>query len=163
GSTRRILAITAAVSDRTGCAVLARRARLPERLRTAGIRGPSEDEEQVGEAVQVGERKRVHRRDEQRFDLGSAADRPGEGEPRRASRRRGSSRLRRRRGCRCASVSQARPYDAASPLTPGGTSRFPQTPSTGPLRGQELRRPSAAYAPARRGGEPSSRTRAPAC
>src|SRR5207249_8096885 len=49
----------------------------PERLLAAEVRAPREDEEQVGETVQVDERERVHaeRLRAQRGDLGAAADR----------------------------------------------------------------------------------------
>src|SRR5215218_9756041 len=56
---------------------LTRGARLPERLAAFGVRGAREDEEQVGEAVQVDERSRVEvplARHGQHLALDAAAD-----------------------------------------------------------------------------------------
>src|SRR5207244_8637162 len=53
-------------------------ARLPERLVPARVGGSGEDEEQVGETVQVDEGERVYLSDPERRDLGPAAHGPGD-------------------------------------------------------------------------------------
>src|SRR5919204_4732459 len=54
---------------------------LPERL-VAGIRGASQDEEQVGEPVEVDRDERVRLRHCERPPLGAATDRAGQEQPR---------------------------------------------------------------------------------
>src|SRR5262245_66098438 len=78
-----------AKSVKSAAAASARRAWLPERLVAAEVRAAREDEEQVGEPVEVDERERVHvdlLRREQRVALRAPAHRPRDVEPRRRLR-----------------------------------------------------------------------------
>ena len=73
-----------------------------------GVRGPREDEEQVGEPVQVDERERVHRRDAGARRLGTPADRARDVQPRRGLAPAGQDEALQRRAARSLNRSQSR-------------------------------------------------------